>query len=54
MLGDIADARTRWMVDTLLTTPDWIDLYPRPSLFTIRLAMLDMPAHSSLAADIGL
>ena len=54
VLGDMADARTRWMVDTLLTTTDWIDLYPRPSLFTIRLAMLNMPAHSSLAADIGL
>jgi len=54
MLGDIADARTRWMVDILLTTTDWIDLYPRPSLFTIRLAMLNTPAHSSFAADIGL
>ena len=54
ILGDIADARTRWMVDTLLTTTDWIDLYPRPSLFTIRLTMLDTQAHSSLAADISL
>jgi len=54
ILGDMADARTRWMVDTLLTATDWIDLYPRPSLFTIRLTMLDTQAHSSFAADIGL
>jgi len=54
ILGDIADTRTRWMVDILLITTDWIDLCRRPSLFIIRLAMLNMPAHSSLAADIGL
>ena len=51
MLGDIGDARTRWMVDILLTTADWIDLCRRPSLFAIRLAMLNTPVHLSLAAD---
>ena len=38
----------------ILTTTGWIDLCRRPSLFTIRLAMLNTPVHLSLAADTGL
>jgi len=38
----------------ILTTTSWIDLCRRPSLFTIRLAMLNAPVHLSLAADTGL
>ena len=38
----------------ILTTTRRIDLCRRPSLFTIRLTMLNTPVHLSIAADTGL
>lgn len=59
MFRDIADARTpRWSTSSLavpiITATNWIDLRRPSSLFTIRLVMLSMPAHLSLATDIFL
>jgi len=49
-----AEWSTSSLAVPILTTASWNDLCCRPSLFTIRLAVLNTPVNLSLAADTGL